>query len=164
MKSAWKMGSSLPTALSAGTSVLDAYQEARKLESIMLDTARRLGIRPKDAANREKMIGILADVPEKDVMRLIKDILKLFHALSNTKMLQTAVTFLHRCTEIMAKKSKLYRQSEIDGVELGCQMVQGGLDLFLQLEPSQFPSIIEGIEEIELEWYHEMKEEAAAGT
>ena len=156
-----KMGTSLPAALSAGNSTLDAYMKARRLERTMIETAEKLDIGPEDYNNRETMIAIIADVKEREVMKLIKDIMALFHALSNTKMLTTAVEFLKKCTTIMLAKPELYTQSEIDGILLGCELVQGGLDLFNKLKPEQFPRIIAGIEEIELDWYYRVKAEAA---
>lgn len=158
--SAWRMGASLPSAISAGTSTLDAYFEARRMEAMMLQTAERIGLGPEDGGNREAMIQIIADVPEKEILRLIRDILKLFRALSNTKMLQTAVAFLDRCAAIMTSKPELYLPAEVEGIQLGRKMVQGGLDLFLQLEPKQFPLIISGIEEVELDWYGRVTKEA----
>lgn len=160
LSSVFKLGTSLPTALSAGNSTLDAYLEARKLESFMLEAAKRSGVTEADARDYESMIGILAEVPEKEVMRLIKGIMKLFRALSNTKMLQTAVDFLGRCAEIMTERPELYHESEVEGIRLGRAMVQGGLDLFLDMPPDQFPGIIRGIEEIELDWYNTVRENA----
>lgn len=161
LSSMWKMGTSLPTAISAGTSTLDAYLEARKLEAIMLKAAKKRGISSEDSGDYDKMISIMADIPEKEVLRLIKNILKLFHALSKTKMLKTAVEFLTKCAEIMRGKPELYKSSEVEGIELGCEMVQGGLDLFLGVKPKLFPRIIEGIEKIELDWYNAIRDEAA---
>lgn len=159
LKSMWRLGPSLRSAVSAGISTLDAYNEARKLERIMTETAERQGVTAADADNRERMIRIMADVPEKDVARLIKDIMALFYALSNTKMLKTAVDFLEQCTKIMVQRPELYPTEEIDGITLGRQLVQGGLDLFLQLDPKLFPQIIEGIEQVEWEWYRRVMEE-----
>ena len=160
LASMWKLGKALPAALSAGNSTLDAYLHARKLEAVMVKTAEALGLGPEDYGNREKMIRVLADVQERQVMRLIKDIMKLFHALSNTKMLATAIEFLDTCTGIMAEKPELYTQSEIEGIRVGRELIEGGLALFLELKPEQFPRIIAGIEQIELDWYHRAKEEA----
>ncbi|MEX2015741.1 MAG: hypothetical protein WD873_03820 [Candidatus Hydrogenedentales bacterium] len=160
LKSMWRLGPSLRTAVSAGISTLDAYNEARKLERIMTETAAARGVTAADAGDRSRMIAIMCDVPEKDVARLIKDIMKLFHALSNTRMLATAVAFLEQCTQIMVLRPELYPPEEIEGITLGRQLVQGGLDLFLQLDPMLFPKIIEGIEQVEWDWYRRAMEEA----
>ena len=159
LKSMWRLGPSLRTAVSAGISTLDAYNEARKLERIMTETAEKQGVTPADEGNRDRMVGIMADVPEKDVARLIKDIMTLFHALSNTKMLATAVEFLEQCTKIMMQRPEMYPPEEIEGITLGRQLVQGGLDLFLQLDPEMFPQIIAGIEQVEWEWYRSVMAE-----
>jgi hypothetical protein len=153
VSSVFRLGFSLPTAIRAGLSTLDAYVEARKLEASMFDAAQRLGLRPEDQDDRARMIRVIASVDEDDVARLINDIMTLFHALSDTRMLATAVEFLERCEEIMKRRPELYPEPETRGIALGRQMVQGGLDLFLALPPEEFPRIIEGIETIEWEWY-----------
>ena len=160
--SVFRLGTSLPTAIGAGLSTLDAYTEARKLEGAMLDAARQLGLSPADEGDRKELIRILGIVDERDVKRLIKDIMKLFHALSDTKMLATAIDFLEKCTVIMVQRPDLYAEQEVKGITLGRQMVQGGHDLFLELRPEQFPRIIAGIEQVEWEWYHAARDEARA--
>ena len=63
----------------------------------------------------------------------------------------------------MASRPELYDPSEVEGITLGRLLVQGGLDLFLELERDQFPRIIEGIELIEWDWYERVCKDAAGG-
>lgn len=158
--SMWKLGTSLPGAVQAGLSVLDAYHEARHLEHIMVATAIKQGVTPDDAGDRQKMIGIIVDVPKADVMRLIKDIIALFRVLSNTKMLDTAVEFMGTCREIMLKRTDLYDEIDVAGITLGRTVVQGGLDLVQGIDPDVFPDMISGIERVELDWYEAAVAEA----
>lgn len=151
--SMWRLGTNLPSAVKAGISVLDAYHEARNLEQIMVSTALEQGVSPADAGDRKQMLGILADVPEADVLRLVNDIMALFRVLSNTKLLDTAVEFLGTCREIMVKRPGLYDATDVNGITLGRAIVQGGLDLFRKVDPEVFPVMIRGIERIELDWY-----------
>lgn len=162
LTSMWKLGSRLPGAVRAGLSVLDAYHEARKLEETMVRTAQEQGVAPEDAGDRGKMIGIMVDVPEADVKRLIRDILALFHTLSNTRLLDTAVDFLGTCREIMVKRPDLYDETDVNGIGLGREVVEGGLALFRQIDPDVFPVMIAGIERVELDWYGRAIAEARA--
>lgn len=162
LMSMWKLGSRLPGAVKAGLSVLDAYHEARKLEEVMVRTAREQGVVPEDADDRGKMIGIIVDVPEADVKRLIRDIIALFNVLSNTRMLETAVDFLGTCREIMVAKPDLYDETDVRGITLGREVVQGGLELFHRIDPDVFPVMIAGIERVELDWYESAVAEARA--
>lgn len=160
LSSMWKLGASLPGAVKAGLRVLDTYHEARNLENTMVRTAVEQGLRPEDAADRGKMIGIIVDVPESDVMRLVEDIMALFHVLSNTKMLDTAVDFLGTCREIMKGKPDLYDETDVAGIGLGRAVVEGGLALFRRIDPEVFPVMISGIERVELDWYERAVAEA----
>lgn len=162
LASVWKLGANLPSAVKAGLSVLDAYHEARKLEDTMVDTAQRLGVTAADASDRHRMLSIIVDVPEADVMRLVKDIIALFRVLSNTKLLETAVDFLGTCRGIMEKRPDLYDETDLRGITLGRQIVQGGLELFQKIDPAVFPVMIAGIERVEMDWYERAVAEARA--
>lgn len=158
--SMFKFGTRLPAAISAGVSTLDAYMETRKLEKLLLQAARELGITKQDQGNRDRMICIMANVPEEDVRKLIHDVMQLFRALSNTKMLVTAVEFLGKCAELMKKRPELYTEHEVEGITLGRAVVKGGLDLFEDLGDEDLRNMVVGIEQIEMDWYAWVSEQA----
>ncbi|MBI2432764.1 MAG: hypothetical protein HYV26_07840 [Candidatus Hydrogenedentes bacterium] len=160
--SALRMGHRFPSAIAAGLATIDAYREARKLEACMMRNALEMDFSAADTKKRSRMIHLIVAVPDEDVLRLIHDIMKLFQALSNVKMLETAVRFMEICRDVVERRRDLYGQEDWDGFNLGRDVIQGGLDLFRQLRPEDFPNIISGIEAIELEWFERVKAEAAA--
>ncbi|MBI2423271.1 MAG: hypothetical protein HYV27_10610 [Candidatus Hydrogenedentes bacterium] len=162
LKTIWRLGIKLPSAISAGTATVDAYRETRKLEGLLFESAARLKIAAGDVVGRETMIRLITEVPAKDVERLIHDILKLFHALSNTEMLRVAVELMNQFIAAMKHHPALFTDEDAEGVALGKEVVEGGLALFVHIEPSHFPGIIKGIEAIEFDWYQTACQDAEA--
>jgi len=155
--SAFRMGPRFPAAISAGLATLDAYRETRLLESRMLEEALKSGLSEEDSKQREKMIRLIGAVPEAEVLRLISDILRLFRALSNVKMLETAVHFMEICGHVIDKRQDIYTVEDAEGFRLGVRLVRGGLQLFQDLPAAQFPHIIAGIEAVELDWFRRLQ-------
>lgn len=155
------MGTHLKAAVQAGMATRDAYLEARRLEDALAEAAESKGLTAADPGSRATMISLLHELPKGRVEALVRDVAKLFRALSDTRMLEIAVNFLDRCAEIMKKRPDLYASADVSGIRLGSKMLSGGLDLFREIEPKLFPKIIRGIEEVERDWYHAAMEEAA---
>jgi hypothetical protein len=157
----WKMGSRLPAAVSAGLSTVDAYRESRKLENYLLAYALEQKLRLADTRDRANMVRLIAGVPEADVKRLIYDILALFKALSNVPMLKSAVELMDLFIKTMKANPSYFNQQDLDGVQLGREIVQGGLNLFEQTSPRDLAQVIAGIEKVELDWFERIHQEAA---
>lgn len=162
LRSAWRMGHRFPSAVAAGLATIDAYRETHVLEACMMKNAEALGVTAADSRKRARMIHLIAAVPESDVLRLIRDILRLFHALSNIRMLETAIQFMEVCRDVTEQRPDLYSTEDHDGFTLGVEVVRGGLDLFQHVDPDEFPNIIAGIEAVELEWFERVRTEALA--
>jgi hypothetical protein len=157
IKSMWRMGTRLPSAISAGRSTVDAFIKTRELEAHMIKAGARRGLSPEQAEDREEMLKLIQTVPEKMVYRLIDDIMDLFRALSNTEMLKVALAFMEHCLTVMKKHPDLYDEDDLEGVTLGMELLRGGLHLFLEVEPSHFKNIIEGIKQVETDWFASVK-------
>lgn len=160
LTSIFRLGAHMPAAISAAIGALDALRKTRKLETHMMEVAHRLDLVPKDAADRRKMVRVIAGVPEKVVRDLIHDVVHLFEALSDVKMLSGLLRVMKRWLRAMEARPDLYNAEERRGVALALEVLQGGLDLFLHLKPRDFPLIIKGIETIELAWFESVRREA----
>jgi hypothetical protein len=156
-----RLGTHLPAALSAGIATVDALRETRKLETRMLEVAHRLDIGPKHASERPTMLRLIAGLPQETVQRLIKDVLRLFETLSDVNMLSGMLRIMERCRDAMEARPKIYGNEDRKSIALGIEVLQGGHDLFMQLKPKDFPRLIKGIENIELQWYEGVRKEAA---
>lgn len=162
LSSLWRMGTKIPAAVGAGKAAIDAYLETRKLEARLIETAQSLKLRPKDAGDRTKMVTLIQAVPEREVVALINDILALFHSLSNIEILKVAVAFMEQCEVVMKKRTDLYTEADLQGIQIGLDLIRGGLDLFQKLKPGELKLIIAGIECVEMDWFKRIRSEAAA--
>lgn len=161
-KSVWKFGLMFPSAVAAGAHTLEACLETRRLESKMLEYARKHKLEPDDVARRETMVRMVDYVPESEVLRFRNDVLKLFRALSNVKLIAATVQIMENSKKLMLSRPDLYHEQELAGFRLGHEVLERGLALFRQLKPAEFPRIIGGIEAVEIDWYDRIKAEAAA--
>lgn len=161
LTSLWRMGHRLPSAISAGKATIDAYVKTRLLEGEMMAEAVRVGLKEKDFGKRDRMVLLIKAVPEKQVYQLIQDILSLFHALSNVEMLKVAVAFMQQCLDVIEKRGDIYTDEDKEGIVLGLNLLQQGLQLFSEVEKAHFPQIFDGIHQVELDWYRRILSEAA---
>jgi hypothetical protein len=162
ISSLWRMGTRLPAAVNAGKSAIEAYRDTRRLESRLVEEARAAKLSAADAKDRERMLHLLMRVPEKDVMALIDDVLRLFEALTQVEMLKVAASFLETCEATMAKRPDLYTPEDLKGIALGRAILEGGLALFDNMSVKDLQDIVRGLREVELDWYGRIKKEAAA--
>lgn len=161
LTSFWRFGRQFPAAVNAARHTFDAYRETRKLEEYMLSNAEKIDLKKVDARKREVMLTLIADVPERDVVRLIDDIMNLFRTLSNIRLLRTTVEMLDHFIEVMVKRPELYSEADIAGISLGRQVVSGGLNLFERMKPEELPRVVDGIRLVEYDWYERVKAGAA---
>jgi len=157
-----RLGTQVPAAVSAGLGAVDALREARKLEVLMMEAARELHITPEHQTDRDAMLRVIASVPKETHLRLVHDLIDLFTALSNVKMLSAMFDIMERCLKVMDSRPELYEENLRAGVKLGLAVLRGGLDLFLEMKPKDFPRVIKGIEMVEMDWFNTVREEQAA--
>jgi hypothetical protein len=157
LSSFWRFGLQLPTAVNAARHTFDAYRETRKLEGFMLANAEKINLSKADTRKRETMLTLISDVPERDVVRLIDDILNLFRTLSNIKLLSTTVKMLDHFIDVMVKRPDLFNEADVAGISLGRQVVSGGLHLFERMTPEELPRVVDGIRLVEYDWYERVK-------
>jgi len=107
------------------------------------------------------MLRLIAGLPQETVKKLISDVLRLFEALSDVKMLSGMLRIMERCMDTMEARPKIYGDDDRKSLALGIEVLRGGHDLFMQLKPKDFPRLIKGIENTELGWYESVRKEAA---
>ena len=154
-----RLGVQAPAAVAAGLGTVEALREAGKLEQIMLQAARDLDL---DATDRQAMLQAIVNVPEETFVHLIHNLLDLFRALSNVKMLSATFRIMDRSMKVMDSKPDLYDEELRASLKLGLMVLRSGLDLFLRLQPEDFPRIIRGVEMVEMDWFNGVREEASA--
>jgi hypothetical protein len=151
----------LPAIISTGIAAVDAIRKTRKLEADLMavaDTMRpeleeALGKRKGAPSYRRVMLRLIASVPEDTVRGLIADVIQVFRALSDVKMLTGMLHFGERCMSVMESREKVYTAKDRESMKLCLEVLRGGHSLFVQLKPKDFPKILKGIERVETTWY-----------
>lgn len=159
---AWKLGLGFPSAMAMGTHAIEVHRETRRLEESMCEFARIHQNTPETMARRESIVRMVAQVPEQEMLRFRKDVLKLFECLSNVRLLAAAVTIMENAKNLMESRPDLYGPEDVAGFRLGHDVLRRGLALFQKLRPSEFAALLGGIEAVEIDWYDGIKAEAAA--
>ncbi len=155
----------LPAIISTGIATVDAIKETRKFEAGLMavaDTIRPeleevVGRRKCSPKYRRTMLRLIAGVPESTVRGLIDDVIRLFGALSDVKMLSGMLHLMERCLHVMESRGDVYTDKDRESLALGLEVLRGGHDLFLQLKPRDFPKILKGIERVETTWYESVR-------
>lgn len=162
-KSLWTIARMFPAAVRTGVSTLEAYLETRRLEKHMLEYAEEHDYTPEDFSDHDNMVAMVAGLPDGEVMKFLNEVIRLFKCLSNVKLLAAARDIMERSVEVMKSRPDLYEEHEVAGLQLGQEIIAGGVELFSQLEPDEFPIVIKGIETIEIDWYERILAEADGG-
>jgi len=151
----------LTAIVSTGIATVDAIRETRHLETSLMKVAKSMHSELDEALENRKstlkyrhaMLRLIHGVPEKTVRSLIDDVLRLFSALSDVKMLTGMLHLVERCMGVMETRRDLYTDKDRQSLKLCLEVLRGGHSLFMQLKPKDFPKIIKGIERVETSWY-----------
>ena len=151
----------LPAIITTGIATVDALHETRQLERELLAVAETLrpemesllGRNKNTQKYRQTMLKLIAGVPESTVHGLIDNVVRLFGALSDVKMLSGMLSLMEKCLKVMETRQDVYTDKDRESMALGLEVLRGGHDLFIQLKPKQFPKLLKGIETVELAWY-----------
>ena len=162
LRSVWKLGRLFPSAVGAGRNTLEAYLETRKIETKLIAYARKNKLDPGEIGDHDIMVKMVANLTDDEMVTFRNEILKLFHHLSNVKLLEATVEIMNNSKALMESRPDLYHEEELAGFALGHEVLKRGLELFQSLKASEFPLIIRGIEVIEIDWYDRVKADAAA--
>ncbi|MFP4500688.1 MAG: hypothetical protein ACLFTT_06780 [Candidatus Hydrogenedentota bacterium] len=154
LRSLWRLGRHAPAAVKAAIQTLDAYVEARRFERILLRNAVAANLTVRDTGERETMLRLLRTVPDREVAKLIEDMVGLFRLLANIPMLKAGVRVMDSVMETMRKKEHLYTDLEIHGVSYAIGMVRGGLELVDgHFDETMVEAVVAGIETVEQDWF-----------
>ncbi|MCE9600406.1 MAG: hypothetical protein K8S54_20780 [Spirochaetia bacterium] len=157
VSSIWKLGTLIPAAIKAGLATFDGYLEIRRLESMMVRYAEENNLHPDSLSNEDMFAGIIAGIPERDIDRFRKDLIRLFESLANVRLLETTVEILGNSQNVMHANAELYDPEELAGVKIGYGLLTAGLDLFKILQPEEIQMLISGVDRIEMDWIESMR-------
>jgi len=157
VSSIWKLGALIPAAIKAGLATFEGYLEIRRLESTMVAYAESHNLTGEELAREEVFASIIAGIQQRDIERFRKDLIQLFRALANVRLLEATAGILENSSAVMRARPETYDASELAGIALGYQLLLAGLDLFKTLEPAEVDLLVHGVDEIEMDWIARMR-------
>ena len=95
-------------------------------------------------------------MPKKQVLAFRKDILQLFRALANHKLLAGSIKAMEYSRKTMQAHLNLFSKEELAGLELGMSMLRDGYALFSSMNEKEITLVLKGIEWIEIRWYEDI--------
>lgn len=150
--SVFKLGRMLGAALKAAYHTLEAYNESERLEAFMLETAEKSGYRAESFENPEAVRDLVRLIPERRIARFQAELIALFEALANVKLLKTTLEIMEGSLKVMQAQANLYSEAEFRGLNYGYGILKAGHDLFLEMGESQAALVLRGIALIERDW------------
>lgn len=151
--SVFRLGSLLPAALKAGIATFDGYLEIQRLERMMAESGE-----PGSNLLEEKTFArIIAAIPEADIQRFRSDLVRLFRALANVKLLEKTLEILENSISVMKSKSSIFDEDDLKGAATGLHLLRDGLSIFRTLTPSEIELLLGGVDRIEMDWIGRMQ-------
>jgi hypothetical protein len=159
--SMFRLSFHLPAIINTGLATIDAIKQTRQLETSLMAVAETMrpaldavsGAKKSPQKYRAAMLRLISGVPEDIVRTLIDNVIRLFGALSDIKMLSGMLYLVERCVVVMESRSDVYTEKDRESIKLCLEVLRGGHNLFIQLKPKDFPNILKGIERVEVTWY-----------
>lgn len=154
-RSLFRLGTMIPSAMSAGLHTLEAVHEIRKLEGLLVAAAEREEIPPASLAEPHVLNALVRTLPEREVVGFRKEMNKLFKHLSNIKLLDATIDILNDSRERMEERSDLFKPEERAGLNVGLSILGAGVELYRTLTPEQIDLMHRGVNVIEEQWYEQ---------
>ncbi len=163
-RSLFRLGSMIPSAISAGLHTLEAVAEIRKLEGTLAARAERDGIAPGRIGEDPVFAELVRSLPEKEVVRFRAEMNKLFRHLSNIRLLEATIDILRDSRDRMQERGDLFTEAELSGISLGIDVMEAGVALYREVSPEQIDALHAGVNLIEEHWYDQMVGRVAPAT
>ena len=124
-------GSSLPKILKAGFSALRSYQAATKFENKLVDAAIDFGMTTQ--VDEDDMKQLLRSLDQSEIEAFMSQTESLFATLHDRSLVKKIKTIVQALIDKMKKKPAIFTAKEIEGLELGKEIIVKGDDLFQEL-------------------------------
>lgn len=151
--SVFRLGSLLPAAVKAGIATFDGYLEIQRLERIMAESGEPGSNLMEDTV----FARIIAAIPDADIQRFRADLVRLFRALANVKLLEKTEEILNNSISVMKSKPSVFDQDDLTGAGTGLALLRDGLSIFRTLTAEEIELLLQGVDQIEMDWIGRMQ-------
>jgi len=142
-----RYGIHLPKILKAGLKALRSFRAATQLEYNLVSAADK-----KDMAapfSSEQLFVLIRTIPRSVIEQFIEDTLVLFQTLHDRKLVNKIIEIVNNLIIKMKKKPHLYSSKEVRGLEVGCDIITEGDNLYNKLTSGEQDTLLSLIAKIE---------------
>jgi len=152
----FKYGRHLPKIFKAGLKALQSFRQASGFENMLVDAA--IEIEDTSVDNTEELKRLIAKLPHADVKEFIESNDALFDALMDHKLTEKTVDIMHTLIKKMKKRKNVYSNEDIAGIEIGKDILEGGIALVSEISDSEGRQLLELIKSVETDTINEIFE------
>jgi len=131
----FKFGRHVPKILTAGLKALKSFRTASDFENKLVQKAIAIPLEPPyDEMDINALLGALSS---DDVDQFIEDNEALFQTLYDRDLVAKITEVVAHLVEQMKKRPNIYSTAEVNGLEIGLEIIQKGNQLFEQLNEEE---------------------------
>ena len=145
----FKYGIHLPKILKTGFKALKTFKAVENFETTFINEA--IAKKIKAPFDTEKFNLLLKSLPKKDINNFIETSQALFNTLHDRKQVKKIKEIIQHLIKVMKSKKNAYDDSQIEGLEIGYELLNEGDKLFNKLSKKDQKKLIYLITDIEKE-------------
>ncbi len=143
----FKHGRHLPKILKAGMNALKSFRTATQFENRLVKKAMELEMAPPYST--QQIYQLFGALTPAELDEFIKNSQTLFENLHDRALVQKTKVIVTHLADKMKKRPSLYANAEINGLEIGKEIITKGDQLFAQLSVEEQQQIIKTVIQIE---------------
>lgn len=126
-----KYGRQLPEILKAGLNALRAFRRTNKFEESLAEQA--ISSKLKMPFSNEEIEELIKTLSHKEIENFIENVQRLFNILRDSVLTSKIINIIDSLIKIMKNRSEVYSTDQINGLEIGKEIIIAGDKLFDQL-------------------------------
>ena len=137
----WKYGRHLPKILRAGLHALKSFRSANSFEDQLVEQAISMQMRPP--YDRSKFSILIRALPKKDLDEFVNSCQSLFETLHDRELVRKVLEIVNYLIQQMQQRPQVYGKEEIQGLEVGRDLIWNGNTLFEQFPPKERQAVFD---------------------
>lgn len=150
-----KYGTSLPKILKAGIKALFSFRNATRFEQKLINMALQSEVTPPFTIDKVKHL--IATLPAEEINQFIEDGKDLFGIILDRDLVKKIINIMDALIDKMKKRPKIYSVIEVNGLELGKQIISQGYHLLDGIPLHHQQDLLELIVLIERSAYNDIR-------
>jgi hypothetical protein len=151
----WSLGRDLGGAFRAGMAALQSYVNAHKLEHELYLHAIPIWNSGHSIKNIDDLEYLMKNISPETADEFREEIVLLFKCLGDRNLLLKIISIMEKILKTMKQKPSLYHKPDIDGIEIGLNILNRGFVMFEKLSKEEIQNIILTIDSVERDYFHQ---------